>query len=912
MATNILDLMATLGLDSSEFDSGLSKAKSVSSKFSSGLKSVLKGVVGTVTAVSTAIAGIGVASVKAGKDFETAFAKVRTIMDSTEMSTENMSEGILALSSSMGIANKEISDLVYNAISATGDTANSLELATQASKLAIAGFTDSTSALSVLTTAMNAYGKSANEVAHISDVLIQTQNLGVTTVGELASDMGRAIATASAYGVTLENLSASYVALTKAGISSRMSTTYLSSMLSELGDEGSKVGKILQAETGMGFSELISLGYSLGDVLSVLNASVDGNATALINLWGSMEAGKAANAIVSQGLENFNENLAKISTQAGVTEEAYSTMADTFERKASVLKTSIQNLMATIGTELTGKLGVYVDFFKDAIDELNKAYESGGLNGIVTVMGQVMADGLARIMDALPSFLEQGGNLMLSLGNGIAKNAGTIVSRLSEALANGVQYMIDNMEVFVATGADIIVSIANGLTEKIPDLVSKIPTLIMKLVKGIADNLPLLITAGGDMLIAIVNGMFDKSPAEIVKFINDLVNQLFKGFATAVESLFKVGVNIATAIWQGIKGESSGWDWDSVLNPPKEEERYTLDDWLNDPNAKARVAKALDGKDLSGMTLSPQMQSFLDELKDWKEEYLKELEKDSLEIKEANQNAYSEAFDIEFSDVEQSATHTLEELRQMLVANASDPDTVEELKGQIVQTVANALGLATDDPMVTEKANEFMSGILGGGAEGGTAGVLQEVTYSWEAFFEDFKEGWYDGVETAEDRLEYLSNVTKNFASTMKKNLMTAFTSAVAGVKDLTESVVTGSFSWKEFGASALDALSQVLSSLGSQLAALSVTKFVMGDWAAGSMALAGSVAAFAAAGVASGVSANLRSAREAQTQSYGQTDSGYSSGGGVTVNQYIESVPLTAYELEQEAYIYAERLEWT
>lgn len=291
----------------------------------------LNGIIKGFAAVATASAGALVAVSKIGTEFESSFAQVETIMDTSQMSVEDMRSSIQKLSSEMGVSASELSGAVYNAISATGDTANAVSLVGDATRLATAGFTDAESALSVLTTTINAYGMSAADAESISDSLIQTQNLGVTTIDQLASAMGKAISTASAYNVNLGNLESAYVSLTKAGISTEESTTYISSMLNELGDTGSEVGKILKKETGKSFGTLMKEGKSLGDVIEVLSDHVDGSAESLMNLWGSAEAGKAANAIVSQGLDTFNDNLEKLQNSAGTTEKAYSTMADTLE-----------------------------------------------------------------------------------------------------------------------------------------------------------------------------------------------------------------------------------------------------------------------------------------------------------------------------------------------------------------------------------------------------------------------------------------------------------------------------------------------------------------------------------------------------------------------------------------------------
>ena len=54
---------------------------------------------------------------------------------------------------------------------------------------------------------------------------------------------------------------------------------------------------------------MMSDGASLADVFDILVKSVNGDSEALINLWSSAEAGKAANAIASQGIDYFRESL---------------------------------------------------------------------------------------------------------------------------------------------------------------------------------------------------------------------------------------------------------------------------------------------------------------------------------------------------------------------------------------------------------------------------------------------------------------------------------------------------------------------------------------------------------------------------------------------------------------------------
>ena len=165
-------------------------------------KSLGKTLVGTLTKVLAA-AGIGKALQSAfasGSQFETAVAKVATIADTGSVSIETLRGQITAMSGETGVAAGDIAEAAYQAISAGQKTENAVAFAGQATKLAAAGFTSSASAVDILTTALNAYGMSADAASHVSDVLLTAQNLGKTSVDELASSMGRVIPLASAYG----------------------------------------------------------------------------------------------------------------------------------------------------------------------------------------------------------------------------------------------------------------------------------------------------------------------------------------------------------------------------------------------------------------------------------------------------------------------------------------------------------------------------------------------------------------------------------------------------------------------------------------------------------------------------------------------------------------------------------------
>ena len=287
---------------------------------------------------------------EAAREFETSSAMLTTI--SGKENIAGLKDEIKDLSKQTGNSQKDLAEVAYSAISAGTAIEDSVEIANQASMLAAAGFTDESSALRVLTTAMNSYGDAAGSAEEISDSLIQVQNLGVTTVAELAQQMGKSISTAAAYNVSLGNLEAAYISTTKAGIATAESTTYISGMIAELGNASSDIAKTIKDETGQSFGQLMASGQSLADVLGLLYDEAGRDTEAFANMWGSQTAAKAALAIINQGLDEFDANLVAVENSAGATRQAYEIMADTGEIVNKKLNTSVENLRIAIGDDL--------------------------------------------------------------------------------------------------------------------------------------------------------------------------------------------------------------------------------------------------------------------------------------------------------------------------------------------------------------------------------------------------------------------------------------------------------------------------------------------------------------------------------------------------------------------------------
>lgn len=319
-----------------------------------------------INQLATALASAGVAkSVKeiadelmacaaAAGGFETALAKLSTLM--VPQSMEGIKAELIELSNETGVAVGALAEAAYQARSAGVDAAGVIDFVSTATKTSAAGFTDSAAAVDVLTTAINAYKLEGAQAERVASMLVKTQDEGKTSVDELAQNMGRVIPLAAAYHVNLGNLSASYAILTKNGTNTAISTTNLTALFTELARDGSTVADVLQDRTGKSFSQLMADGSNLGQVMEVLSDSVDGDATAFSNLWGSTTAGQAALTLLNAGAEEFTRTLGVMETSSGAVDRNFQTMADTTEHAQQRMANAAQNLRIAVGDQLNPAL----------------------------------------------------------------------------------------------------------------------------------------------------------------------------------------------------------------------------------------------------------------------------------------------------------------------------------------------------------------------------------------------------------------------------------------------------------------------------------------------------------------------------------------------------------------------------
>lgn len=494
-----------------------------------------------VKTASSQLTNLAQSAIRNGSVYETSLAKVGTIADLGKLSIQKLGSQITDMSNTMGIAATDIAEATYQAISAGQDTANAVEFAGQAAKLATAGFTSTTSAVDILTTTLNAYGLSADQATHVSDVLLTTQNLGKTSVDELSSSMGKVIPLAAAYNVSVENLSSGLAVMTANGIATAEATTYTKSMLNELGDTGSSVGKILQQQTGKSFAQLSADGKSLGDVLQVLYDSVGDDGTAFAGLWSSVEAGTGALSLVSGGADKFNGVLGQMVDSAGATETAYATMTDTFQHSMDSLQTTAENLSIDLFEAMEPGLKEAANWGTDCLNTLTSALNEGGP---------------AAMLDAASGILE-------NLTAGVVQKIPGLASAATQVITKLVQYLADHQDEIFDAGIQMLEQLIIGITDNLPQLITAAAELIAKFSAALISHLPDLLNCGAALLTTLVDGIL-RSIENLGEAALACIAKLTGVWDGSMDEWGHIGENIVTGLLNGITGM-----WDTLVSTVK-------------------------------------------------------------------------------------------------------------------------------------------------------------------------------------------------------------------------------------------------------------------------------------------------------------------------------------------------------
>lgn len=601
MAT-VASLMVNIGANLSNFEKGINKVTRKLDRTSRKIGNAGKTMTSTFT---VPIVGAGVAAAKMAGDFEGSLNKVSTIADEAVLSLDEIRDGALKLSSEMGIAGTEINEALYQAISATGDTANALSYVEVAAKAAEGGFTDVTTSIDGLTTVMNAYGLQGTEAMQsVSDQMLMAQNYGKTTFGEMAASIGNVIPIASALNVSTEELFASIATLTKNGIQTSQAITGLKAAYSNI-LKPSKQASDLAAELGLEFNSahLQSVGWA--QFLAEINEKTGGSADAMATLFGSTEALNAVTVLATTGAQDFAGALDAMADSAGSTQEAYDKMNQGFNDTFGDMLINLQNLGIQFGDVLLPYLEKGIGYLESLItwfsglDEVSKnmIIQFAAMIAVVGPLLMIVSQGIS-VFSALSTQFYYFVTIidMVTMGIGsIFAWIGKVVGIISGALMSGLQtlfaFIVANPIVLVIAAIiaalillwknwdtvktwilETVTKLREGVTQKFDELSTSVTGTVEKMNTWLTDKWNGLKTGAVTIFVGIQTGVIGafeglKTKAlsiwdSIGSGIRETINFIIRGVNILIAGMNKISFKIPDWV-PGVGGKSFG------INIPK-------------------------------------------------------------------------------------------------------------------------------------------------------------------------------------------------------------------------------------------------------------------------------------------------------------------------------------------------------
>ena len=544
---------------------------------------------GAMVATATAVATLGTAAVKSAAEYEAQLANVSTLLTGTEAEvaarTAEIGDQVLEISNRTGVATADLTDGMYQVVSAFGDSADAAAILETAAKSAAAGNATTTDSINLLSAVTKGYGDtSAEAVQQAADLAFATVRLGQTSFPELAAGMGKVIPLASTLGLEQEQLWGAMATLTGVTGSTAEVVTQMKATMQAFLSPSKNMQAALK---NMGYESGQALLESKGlqGSLDALKDAVGGNELAFAGLFSSVEAQTAVLAMAGNQAENLTSKTAEMYEATGAANTA-------FERQTNTLAYDIQmvkNLGANFLTQLGTNILPYVrEFAEAALPVVSEALEK---------IGGYMTGTIIPAAKTAAKWISEHRTLILALAAGIAsatvafktmKTAATAIKAVKElktvweaaskggaTLANASKLLTVK---FLAISAAIAVAVAIGvliyknwdkIKAKAVELGAKISEVWGNIKTGVSEAVANLVSAfqsNFPLLSAYLSGWWKSVSAawENVKaiFANiiDFVQNVFAGNWSAAwdnivaifGNVFGMIVNLAKAPINGV------------------------------------------------------------------------------------------------------------------------------------------------------------------------------------------------------------------------------------------------------------------------------------------------------------------------------------------------------------------------
>lgn len=600
MATDVFDLFARLSIDTSEYESGLSRARGLAGKaggvISSGINKAAKLTTAALVATTTAVTAFGKSAVQTGLSFDAAMGQVAATAGKT---AEELAETSGHVTTAYGEFNGTLRDFAkfmgkntaftateaaqaLNYMALAGySTQESMEMLPTVLDMAAAGSMDLARASDMITDTQSALGLTAERTALMVDEFAKAASTGNTSVEQL----GEAFLTVGGLGKELNNgfvqlsdgtvaeidnieqLEIAFTAMANAGIKGSEAGTHMRNMLLKLANPTSKGAAALE-EMGVAVFNAEGQMNSLDVIFSQLSDSFEkmsqqeklATIGELFNARDTASA-EALLAAVEQDWDRIGESV--LQAKGSATEMA-NTKLDNLQGQLTIMKSALEGAKITLSDKLTPSLKDLVKWGTQAIGKLTSAFEEGGLEGLVDAFGELLGEGLNKGIEKLPQLTSLAGTLLSALGRALLDNIDKVADAATAVLTEIANLMVKGIPGFLKVIGEIGKKVGKWLVENADLILDGIETLIDNIVNFVADNAGAFV--GGVMrlisriiprLPSVLKTLIDALPTFLQNIVDAIVENaplLIQGVTDTIITLINYLPDIITLLIDALPG----------------------------------------------------------------------------------------------------------------------------------------------------------------------------------------------------------------------------------------------------------------------------------------------------------------------------------------------------------------------
>lgn len=559
---NVYDLEARLGLNSSEYDKGLSSAKTAAVAFSKDFTKIIGSVLDAPNNIGKAISNIGNSISGLGSALESRITKpaaaagaaLAGITLAKGWSRMTQIDTAKAKLRALGNTAEDVSGIMDSALTSVKGTAYGMdEAATTAASAVAAGIKNGEDLTRYLTsvgdtaaiagTSMADMGAIFNKVTTAgkaqNDVLSQLAERGIPIYQWLADETGHAadevFELAKDGEINLETFRRA-VETHVGGAAKELGNATLTGAIANVWAAVSRVGAnfLGAADDANSFA---------GQLLPVIIKAQDalGKFEDKAKEWG-----KVFGEVFSAVIDYIEKGQADLSKMSDTTQKIWSRI----EPILNTARSAIEYIMK-LPPELTTALGVLAV----SIGPLLK-YGGALINiiGLAISNGPLLIAGISALVAALVYFNATGkdtagvADFILQGINKLAEKIPEVASVILNALPGVANAIASMVPTFLSTGTSIITNIIDGIITALPTLVAAASTVITSIGQSIMDNGPKLIGA----VIALWSNLYE-SIGQLLPTLIPIAVQVVTTLAQAIFDNAPQMIAGATALMDGLK-----------------------------------------------------------------------------------------------------------------------------------------------------------------------------------------------------------------------------------------------------------------------------------------------------------------------------------------------------------------------